>query len=34
MDGDRGLTEVVIEGLETEFTLAGVRFAQSDYEEE
>lgn len=33
-DGDRGLSEVVIEGLETEFTLAGVRFAPSDYEEE
>jgi hypothetical protein len=33
-DGDRGLTEIVIEGLETEFTLAGVRFAPSDYEEE
>lgn len=33
-DGDRGLTEVVVEGLETEFTLAGVRFAPSDYEEE
>ena len=33
-DGERGLTEIVIEGLETEFTLAGVRFAPSDYEEE
>ena len=33
-DGDRGLTEIVIDGLETEFTLAGVRFAPSDYEEE
>ncbi len=34
MDGDRGLTEIVIDGLETEFILAGVRFAPSDYEEE
>jgi hypothetical protein len=33
-DGDRGLTDIVIDGLETEFTLAGVRFAPSDYEEE
>lgn len=33
-DGERGLTGIVIEGLETEFTLAGVRFAPSDYEEE
>jgi Glyoxalase-like domain len=33
-EGDRGLTEIVIEGLETEFTVAGVRFAPSDYEEE
>ena len=33
-EGDRGLTEVVVDGLETEFTLAGVRFAPSDYEEE
>jgi hypothetical protein len=33
-EGDRGLTAIVIEGLETEFALAGVRFAPSDYEEE
>jgi hypothetical protein len=33
-EGDRGLTEIVIDGLETEFELAGVRFAPSDYEEE
>ena len=33
-EGDRGLTEIVIDGLEAEFTLAGVRFAPSDYEEE
>jgi hypothetical protein len=33
-EGDRGLTEIVIEGLEGEFELAGVRFAPSDYEEE
>jgi hypothetical protein len=32
--GDRGLTEIVIDGLDAEFTLAGVRFAPSDYEEE
>jgi hypothetical protein len=33
-EGDRGLTGIVIEGLETEFELAGVRFSPSDYEEE
>jgi hypothetical protein len=33
-EGERGLTEIVIDGLETEFELAGVRFAPSDYEEE
>jgi hypothetical protein len=33
-EGDRGLTEIAIEGLDTEFTVAGVRFAPSDYEEE
>jgi hypothetical protein len=33
-EGDRGLTEIVIDGLEAEFELAGVRFAPSDYEEE
>ena len=33
-EGDRGLTEIVVGGLETEFTLAGVRFAPDDYEEE
>jgi hypothetical protein len=33
-EGNRGLTEIVIDGLEAEFTLAGVRFAPSDYEEE
>jgi hypothetical protein len=33
-DGNRGLTEIVIDGLESEFELAGVRFAPSDYEEE
>jgi Glyoxalase-like domain len=34
MEGNRGLTQIVIEGLETEFELAGVRFSPSDYEEE
>lgn len=33
-EGSRGLTEIVVDGLEAEFTLAGVRFAPSDYEEE
>jgi hypothetical protein len=33
-EGERGLTAIVIDGLETEFELAGVRFAPSDYEEE
>jgi hypothetical protein len=32
--GERGLTEIVIDGLGDEFMLAGVRFAPSDYEEE
>ncbi len=33
-EGERGLTEIVIQGLQDEFRLAGVRFAPSDYEEE
>ncbi|HZU61982.1 MAG TPA: hypothetical protein VE983_13520, partial [Solirubrobacteraceae bacterium] len=33
-EGMRGLSEIVIQGLEDEFQLAGVRFAPSDYEEE
>lgn len=33
-EGERGLTEIVIDGLSDEFELAGVRFAPSDYEEE
>ena len=33
-EGDRGLTDIEINGLEAEFELAGVRFHPSDYEEE
>jgi hypothetical protein len=33
-EGERGLTEIVIDGLDDAFELAGVRFAPSDYEEE
>ena len=33
-EGGRGLVEIVIDGLQDEFELAGVRFAPSDYEEE
>lgn len=33
-EGERGLTEIVLDGLADEFELAGVRFAPSDYEEE
>ncbi len=33
-EDERGLTEILIEGLDSEFVLAGVRFAPSDYEEE
>lgn len=33
-EGERGLSEIVIDGLQDEFELAGVRFAPSDYEEE
>lgn len=33
-EGERGLTEILIDGLEAAFELAGVRFHPSDYEEE
>ncbi len=33
-ESERGLTEIVIEGLAAEFECAGVRFRPSDYEEE
>lgn len=33
-EDERGLTEIVIDGLDSEFELAGVRFHPSDYEEE
>jgi hypothetical protein len=33
-EDERGLTEIVIDGLDNEFELAGVRFQPSDYEEE
>lgn len=33
-EGGEGLTEIVIDGLATEFESAGVRFRPSDYEEE
>jgi len=33
-EDERGLTEIVIDGLDNAFTLAGVRFQPSDYEEE
>jgi hypothetical protein len=33
-EDERGLTEIVIDGLDSEFELAGVRFQPSDYEEE
>jgi Glyoxalase-like domain len=33
-ENERGLTEIVIEGLDADFELAGVRFHPSDYEEE
>lgn len=32
--GERGLTEIVVDGLDDAFELAGVRFRPSDYEEE